>query len=94
MGSIINIIANNVLFRNVAKVPSEIDSPIKGTTASTRSPEIHDNTVKHRFIRNAKAQPSKHVICNYVPLSEENDLVLNPIKDFVRISSASSLKAR
>lgn len=28
----------SILFKNVANVPSDIDSPIKGTTASTRSP--------------------------------------------------------
>lgn len=31
---------DNILFKNFAKVPSLIDSPIKGTTASTRSPSL------------------------------------------------------
>lgn len=31
----------DILFKNVAKVPSVIDSPIKGTTASKTSPSAY-----------------------------------------------------
>lgn len=33
----------SILFKNVANVPSDIDSPIKGTTATTRSPSACTN---------------------------------------------------
>jgi hypothetical protein len=42
---------SNILFRKFAKVPSVIDSPMKGTTASTRSPTMHDGTVKTRQLQ-------------------------------------------
>ena len=31
----------NMLFKNFARMPSLIYSPIKGTTASTKSPSLH-----------------------------------------------------
>ena len=31
----------NILFKNFARMPSLIDSPIKGTTASTKSPSLY-----------------------------------------------------
>lgn len=39
-----NIYMENILFKNFAKVPSVIDSPIKGTTTSTESPAPNNNT--------------------------------------------------
>lgn len=39
-----NINMENILFKNFAKVPSVIDSPIKGTTTSTESPAPNNNT--------------------------------------------------
>lgn len=44
-------ILGNILFRNFARVPSLIDSPIKGTTASTRSPSSHIYTKKERLYK-------------------------------------------
>jgi hypothetical protein len=38
-----------ILFKNVASVPSVMDSPMNGTTASTDSPSNQDNKTKMKL---------------------------------------------
>ena len=74
-----------ILFMKVAKVPSVIDSPMKGTIASTKSPgafsfppiHILCFQTSHRrmeIVSNA-AKAGKISICKCVPFSEANDLL-------------------
>lgn len=55
---------NYIRFKNFANVPSVMDSPMKGTTASTRSPAIHDKL--NYNIQNYKwTTPSNKHVKNY-----------------------------
>jgi hypothetical protein len=42
---------DHILFKNVASVPSVMDSPMNGTTASTDSPSNQDNRTKMKLSR-------------------------------------------
>lgn len=81
----------NIRFRNFAKVPSVMDSPMKGTTASTRSPTVHQNNQHHsnqKYAIKIKTPTSMQLL----PLSEENVLILCWIKESVRINCVTSLQ--
>lgn len=68
---------------------------MKGTTASTKSPIIHDNQLKSQLPKIKRVRtPNKHVSNYDVPLSEENGLLLNPKRDSFPISSVASLQGK